>query len=133
MTEYSSPKAWAIANGYDVKPGPGRMAGHITAAYRAAMAGTVKPLVSAASGTTAKPEKPKPRLTEAGIVEPAPKTWPDHTVAYAWINGKKVSCSLRQCCFNCRVSLQWCVCGAPRALVTNTSGYIPVSLEIPDA
>lgn len=121
----TSPKEWAIANGYDVKPGRGRMAKHITDAYRAAMSG--QPVSQSAPVVKAKPA-PRP---ENGVVETAPPVWPDSTIAYAYIDGKKVACSMRQCCFHCRVSLQWCGCGAPKALVTNASGYIPVTLEIP--
>lgn len=62
------------------------------------------------------------------IVEPAPQVWPDGTRAFARVDGKRVYTSMRNCCFNCRVSLYWCSCGTPRAIVGN-GGYVPVVLE----
>lgn len=117
-----TPKEWARANGYEVKEGRGRLPKHIAEAYKAAMAGQK---VDAPKGVAT---KPTPATRE--FLEPAPKRWPDTTIAYAFIDGKRVSCSLRQACFHCGVSLQWCGCGSPKAIVTNTSGYVPVRLEI---
>jgi hypothetical protein len=115
-----TPKEWAKANGYDVKAGRGRMPRHITEAYRAAMAGKV----TDSTPKSVQPVKPKPEF-----VEPAAPLRPLTSIVYAWIDGKKVIGSMRAACFWCHASLCWCPCENPKAIVSNTSGYVPVTIE----
>jgi len=119
-----TPKEWAIANGYDVKPGRGRMPRHITEAYRAAMGNTDstpkrKPSVTPKTKTVTKP-------VESGVIETQAPVYGPNAKVFAWIDGKKVYGSMRAACFLTGLSLTYCPCESHRAIVSNTSGYVPV-------
>lgn len=116
-----TPKEWAIANGYDVKPGRGRMASHITDAYRKAMGQqATAPKVKG---------KAKSQASPVGVQETAPALHSLDAKVYAFINGKKVYGTMRAACFHSGLSLCWCPCPSHRAIVSNTSGYVPVIVE----
>ena len=138
MTEtFDSPKAWAISKGYPVKPGKGRMPKAISDEWNGLLrAGKV----ALTQKTTARPkparvESPKtdkPKTVESsGVVETAPPRYGNDVRVYAFVDGKKVYGSMRAACFHSGLSLQWCPCPSHKAIVSNTSGYVPVRLEFP--
>jgi hypothetical protein len=117
-----TPKEWAIANGYEVKQGRGRLPKHISDAYKAAMGQTQ---------TTGPKSKPKTQPTSGKqIVETAEPVYSMDTKVYAWVNGKKVYGTMRAACFHSGLSLCYCPCPSHKAIVSNTSGYVPVTLEV---
>ena len=117
-----TPKEWAIANGYEVKEGRGRMPKHISDAYKAAMGQSPK-----ATGPKSKPQRQGPATN---VVETAEPLYAMDTKVFAYIDGKKVYGTMRAACFNSGYSLCYCPCPSHRAIVSNRSGYVPVTLEV---
>lgn len=118
-----TPKEWAKQNGWpNISLGRGRMPKDASLAYQAWLKGQPQPTA---------PDKPAKAPTKKGeFVEPAPRVNPETATVYAVIDGRKVYGSMRAACFYCHVSLGWCKCPAPKAIVSNTSGYVPVVIEV---
>lgn len=135
MTEtFKSPKAWAISKGYPVKEGKGRMPKAISDEWNALLrSGKV-----ALEKTTA-PKPPrvstngdKPKAAGKEVLETAPPRYPSEARVFARIDGKKVYGTMRAACFHTGLSLQWCPCPTHKAIVDNTHGYVPVTVEVPN-
>ncbi len=144
MITYKSPKEWAIAKGYPVKPGKGRMPTAISLEWKSLLANGEVALEDKTSTPRPKkvetkteavyvppPVKKSKPIQEApvDIVELAPRVHSEATRAFANIDGKKVEVSMRNSCFTCDYALGWCTCGTPSAIV-GSYGYLPVFLEV---
>lgn len=68
--------------------------------------------------------------TEKHIPDIPDARYPVETTRVYTMDGALTKANTRAACFNCSVSLAYCTCDAPRAIVSNSSGYVPVRLEI---
>ena len=139
MKLYRSPKAWAIEAGYPVKEGKGRMPKNVSEEWqRLLRAGEVgleatAPVKPPRTDSTPKgTQSVKPKTAGKEVLETAPARYPDTARVFARIDGKKVYGTLRAACYHSGLSLQWCPCPSHKAIVSNSSGYVPVTVETPD-
>ena len=131
-------KEYLVAQGLIAKAGRGRMSATAHEFLKNALSEGVKfsdypkkDVTVMVSGKETKVEAKKPK---AEFLDVAPEVFPQSARVYSRIDGKKVYGTMRACCFYCSVSLYWCTCAyfnrQPLAIVDNTHGYVPVTVEV---
>lgn len=125
------PKEYLVKHGHLDKIGRGRLSSkHIEIIENAVANGANIEGYSA----TAAPVENEPKVVRKvennnDIVELQPYRYSeDEFVAFEYVDGKKITRSLREACRNCRVSLVQCWCGNPTIVARNGCGDVSVTI-----